>query len=287
MGTRKSSRTNIPIDERRALTDELKRIIIDRSYGIGIVGVASTDRFEGAPKGHGPNDYIPDANAVIVVGLPIIDGVADHASYLEESEIVKDEDVYVGRDGVTRVYNPKLALRNQINMRSAHESLNMEIQILGIYAGAFLESKGYKTVVIPTTYGTTFSWPTNTNPDFPINIHGFGPFSHRHAAVAAGLGEFGLNNLLLTPQWGPRNRFTSIITRAPLLADPIPGQTICLGEKCSLCIRSCSGQAFGKLFQFDVAGHMNEVAKFDHLKCERGGYSCLKKCISSCPIGAF
>ncbi|MDR1797007.1 MAG: hypothetical protein LBR44_06105 [Clostridiales Family XIII bacterium] len=287
MGTRKSAPADLPPESRQELTDELKRIIRDRSYGIGIVGVASVDRFAGAPKGHGPLDYIPDANAVVVIGLPILDGVADHAGYLEGSEIVKEEDTYVGRDGVRRIYNPRLALRNQINLRSAHESLNMEIQILGIYAGALLESRGYKTLVVPTTYGTTFSWPTNTNPDFPINVNGFGPFSHRHAAVAAGLGEFGLNNLLLTPQWGPRNRFTSIITRAPLVADPLLEGDICLREKCALCVKACRGGAFGDVFAFDVAGHSNTVAKFDHLKCEQGGRSCLKRCISACPIGSF
>ncbi|HWQ43259.1 MAG TPA: hypothetical protein VN456_14655 [Desulfosporosinus sp.] len=290
MGTRISGSTDLPLKERQDLTDELKRIIKDRSFGIGIVGVASIDRFDGAPEGHGPRAYIQDANAVIVIGLPIIDGVADHEHYLENSEIVKEEDFYEGIDGVKRVYNPRLALQNQINLRSGHESLNMEIQILSIYAGAFLESKGYKTVAIPTTYGMTFSWRSDTfsaKPEYPANVNGFGPFSHRHAAVAAGLGEFGLNNLLLTLQWGPRNRFTSIITRAPLVADPVLNEKVCLGEKCAKCLKSCPGAAFGEIFAFEGGGRTNKMAKFDHLKCEQVYGGCLKKCISSCPIGAF
>jgi ferredoxin len=291
VGLRKSASADLPLQIRREITGELKRIICERSFGLSLVGIASVDRFAGAPKGHGPRDFIPDANAVIVIGLPIIDGVADHDGYFSESEIVKDEDFYVGNDGVKRVYYPRLTLRNQINARAGHESLNMEIQILSIYAGAYLESQGYKTLSVPTTYGTTFSWPSNLygsgKADFPVNVNGFGPFSHRHAAVAAGLGEFGLNNLLLTPQWGPRIRLTTVITRAPLTPDTLLAERVCMGEKCSLCVKNCPGGALGDIIECEIAGKVNIKARHDFIKCEQTYGSCMKKCISSCPVGAF
>lgn len=288
MGTRKSSRTDIPLFKRKELTNKLKLIINERSSGIGIVGVASIDRFENSPKGHGPRDFISDANAVVVLGLPILDGVADYANYeMKDSEIVTDEDIYVGKDGIKRIYNPRLALQNQVNLRSAHEALNMEIQILSIYAGAFLENEGYKSLVMPTTYGTTFSWQMNVDKDYPRNVKGIGQFSHRHAAVAAGLGSFGLNNLLLTPNWGPRNRFTTIITRAPLIADELTNISSCLGEKCSKCVDSCCAKAFGDVFEFEAAGVKQKMAKFDHFKCEGAYGLCKRACISSCPVGSF
>ncbi len=66
-------------------------------------------------------------------------------------------------------------------------------------------------------------------------------FSHRHAAYLAGLGTFGVNNMLLTPRYGPRVRFTSILTTAPLPPDPIMEEELCI--RCMRCARSCPAQA--------------------------------------------
>ena len=69
-----------------------------------------------------------------------------------------------------------------------------------------------------------------------------GVLSHKHAAVQAGLGEFGVSNLLLTPQFGPRQRFVQILTDAELT----PGKPLNLGlckktiSECDYaCIRAC------------------------------------------------
>jgi epoxyqueuosine reductase QueG len=62
-------------------------------------------------------------------------------------------------------------------------------------------------------------------------------FSHRHAAFLAGLGTFGVNNVLLTPEFGPRVRFTSVFTEAAIPPDPIQDETLC--TRCMLCVRAC------------------------------------------------
>jgi epoxyqueuosine reductase QueG len=72
-------------------------------------------------------------------------------------------------------------------------------------------------------------------------------FSQRHAAVAAGLGEFGWNGVALVPDVGPRVRFVSIITTAPLDPDPMySGPSLCKPDACrklgggvQLCVRVC------------------------------------------------
>ena len=69
-------------------------------------------------------------------------------------------------------------------------------------------------------------------------------FSQRHAATRAGLGEFGFSNIVLTPEFGPRVRFVSIITEAELEPDPLITEKICLREKCGgrdgpICLRRC------------------------------------------------
>jgi epoxyqueuosine reductase len=269
----------------QVLTKNLKKWVAELSHGVGLVGVASIDRFANAPEGHTPQSFLPDANAVVVIGLPIVEGLTDFDHFMEESKVVKEEDTYEDKDGVTRKWNPRRVLRNHIERRCSHEVINMELQTISMYIAIFLERAGYKSVYLPTTYGQTFSWPGNTNRDFPRVPKEFGPFSHRHAAVAAGLGELGLNNLLLTPQYGPRNRFVSIITTAPLIADPLLQKPVCLGEKCSLCIKNCGGKAFGKVYELNVGGHKNRLARIDVGLCHKGFQICFKKCITACPLG--
>jgi epoxyqueuosine reductase QueG len=266
-----------------ALTEALKQAIANRSDGIAMVGVAPTDRFGSSPPGHGPRDFIPDANAVVVIGYPIADGLTDLASFMEDSELVKDEGTYKDWEGREFTWNPKRALRNHIERRSSHEIINIELQTLSMYAANFLEKNGHKSIYLPTTYGQTFSWRSNIDWSYPHALQG--PFSHRHAAVAAGLGEFGLNNLVLTRKYGPRNRFVTVITRAPLAPDPLLEGTICLGETCSQCVRRCHGQAFGEVYELNVGGHENRLAKIDIGACMRGFDACYKGCIAACPIG--
>lgn len=262
----------------KQLTEKLKLFIEERSHGFGLIGVASIDRFQNAPQGHHPRDFIKDAQAVVVIGLPIVEGLADFACFLKKSELIKDEEVPVS-DGAEKTWNPRTATLNHIERRGSHEIVNIELQTLSMYGAAFLEKNGFKSVYLPTTYGQTFSWP-NTLPDQQV-----GPFSHRHAAVAAGLGEFGLNNLLLTPQYGPRNRFVSIITQAPLVANSLIKKPVCLGETCSLCIKHCGGQSFGEKYELTIGGHVNRLAKIDTAACLQGFGTCFKKCLTICPVG--
>jgi len=68
-----------------------------------------------------------------------------------------------------------------------------------------------------------------------------GDISHKHVAVAAGLGRFGLSNLVITERYGPRVRFTSIVTNAPLESDPLIEGDLC--DQCKTCIEACPSGA--------------------------------------------
>jgi epoxyqueuosine reductase len=59
-------------------------------------------------------------------------------------------------------------------------------------------------------------------------------------AVAAGLGQLGLNGQLLTPFAGPRIRLNVIITNAPLLLDePVDYGVPAVCDACKACVRNC------------------------------------------------
>ncbi|MBI1987626.1 MAG: epoxyqueuosine reductase [Nitrospinae bacterium] len=86
----------------------------------------------------------------------------------------------------------------------------------------------------------------------------FGDFSHRHAAAAAGLGQFGRNTLLITPQFGPRVWLGSVITTAPLEATPVAAGLSPCCNGCHRCVEVCPVQA--------LTGD-----RIDAAQCARGG----------------
>ncbi|MCB2193932.1 MAG: hypothetical protein KQI62_20325 [Deltaproteobacteria bacterium] len=67
----------------------------------------------------------------------------------------------------------------------------------------------------------------------------------KDAAVLAGLGVVGKNNLLLTPQWGPNVRLRAVLIQEQLPAgSPLNDFQPCLG--CDMpCLSACPQEAFG------------------------------------------
>jgi len=93
----------------------------------------------------------------------------------------------------------------------------------------FLESGGYESVA----FG-----PEAAIGDYPRLK---GDLSHKHSAVLCGLGSFGINNLLLTPEHYARVRLASVVTTAPLDYDePL---TISVCHQCLKCVRECPSGA--------------------------------------------
>ncbi len=273
----------------KILTSEVKNELY--RLGAKMVGIASVDRFEGSPVGHHPCDYIPSAKSVIVMVMPIASGLMDWNSFMEKSEMVPEVEVYKKPDGTEQVWSPRVTLRKHIERRCSYEVVNMELQTISMYGTLMLEEYGYKSLYLPTTYGMTLSWPGNYIWDFPKMKSGGGPFSHRHAAVAAGLGMFGRNNLFMTEKYGSRVRLVSIITEAELEPDPMLEEQICLGEKCNKCVKSCPSGAFTEeTYEYNVGTATVQVCKMDIEKC-RGYYKdsvmgtqCGRECMTACPL---
>ena len=98
-----------------------------------------------------------------------------------------------------------------------------------------------------------------------------GDVSHRHAAVAAGLAEIAWNGLAITPEYGMRVRWNSIITDAPLTPDPLyDGPPICQPDKCdTLCVKRCPSEAFSdtETITASFGDKTCEYAKLDKLRC--------------------
>jgi len=67
----------------------IKEMAID--LGADIVGIASADRFEGAPPGHGPLDLMSDSKSIIVMGIRIPDPVVEYETYHLKMEDIPQE----------------------------------------------------------------------------------------------------------------------------------------------------------------------------------------------------
>jgi epoxyqueuosine reductase len=113
-------------------------------------------------------------------------------------------------------------------------------------------------------------------------------FSQKLAARMAGLGWIGKSCLLVTPDHGPRVRWCTVLTDAPLKPTGTPLEPRC--GKCTECVDICPVHAFtGR--PFDPAEPRE--ARFDAAACDRyframeaaGKPSVCGMCVYVCPYG--
>ena len=115
-----------------------------------------------------------------------------------------------------------------------------------------------------------------------------GHFSHKMGAHLAGLGWIGKSCLLITPQVGPRARWCTVLTDAPLAPTGEAMAQRC-GD-CTACVDICPVQAYtGRPFRADEP----REARFDVFKCDAyqkareqavGAHVC-GLCLYVCPYG--
>jgi epoxyqueuosine reductase QueG len=82
-----------------------------------------------------------------------------------------------------------------------------------------------KAMTVPPSYPLHMSYETKGT---------VGDVSLRHAAVAAGLGNFGRNNLVIHPKMGSRVVFSAVITDLELPSDPAVTEKLC--TDCMACV---------------------------------------------------
>jgi epoxyqueuosine reductase QueG len=178
--------------------------------GMDLCGIAPVSRFEGAPEGTHPQDFLPGCKSVISIGVRLMDGVIQAIFRNFEDGNRVAQGIY-GSFGYALLPNFQL--------------------FYAVYEIAQYIERTTGAVATPTQVG-----PMNNG----MSI------SQRHAAVAAGLGEFGWLSIVLTPHFGPRNRFGAILTTAELEPDPMySGPRLC-NPGCNICTTVCPTGALSK-----------------------------------------
>ena len=79
--------------------------------------------------------------------------------------------------------------------------------------------------------------------DWDYKNASYGRLSTRHLGIESGLGTFGLEVNILTPEFGPRIYLTGILTELELEPDERITEQVCIGESCSRCLYSCPTDA--------------------------------------------
>ncbi|HSR13623.1 MAG TPA: hypothetical protein VLS90_19400 [Thermodesulfobacteriota bacterium] len=254
-------------DDQSLLTKEVRELALRE--GAMLFGISGVDRFEGAPRGHHPAEILKEARTVVTFAIPLVEQIADWEELFPNSEILKTEI----RETMLQDY-----LYSEVNYNFINDRLNQ----IALRVTLFLQAKGFRSILFPATFGSAYKHFHDMMPGW------MGLFSQRHAAVRAGLGEFGLNNVVVTPEYGPRVRFNSVITRAPLQVSPLLQKKACLGAKCSLCLKKCGGQAISLLPSFDEKGiWLNPVTRTDMPLCRKRRVEvfCYGRCLQICPVG--
>jgi epoxyqueuosine reductase QueG len=134
-------------------------------------------------------------------------------------------------------------------------TISRELSLIAYKMAKFLRHSGWQSFYLPVA---------KQNDRFRT-----APFYHMPAMYLAGLGTLGLNCCILTPEFGPRVKVTSIITDAPLPAGRPMEQEMC--SHCNLCVDNCPIGAI------DGKGWKNPFA------C--ASYGCCGTCMAICPVG--
>jgi len=218
-----------------------------KSLDIPLVGIADVKRWENPPfQPWMPREFFPQSIFPEAKSVIVI-GLPVALPVLETSPSIFYRELYMTVNSLLDQYSYRLA--NFLN-------------ICG-YPSIFIPRDGYAGIDVLLTNPIAF-------------------FSHRHAALLAGLGSFGVNNMLLTPEYGPRVRFGSIFTAAELPGDPLLDRDLC--TRCMRCVRMCPASALkeqdypaGLTEKKSCAAHSSEL--------NRQGISPCGICIKVCPVG--
>ena len=220
---------------------DLKQKIIDfaKKDGVDLIGFADRSRFEALPPRQNPFSIFPEAKTVILIGKRICRG---SLRGVEEGSNFGDYALF----GKNWLEDEFLAL-------SAYNLTN------------FIESHGWEAAPVFPNPWELEPAGVPVAPDRPApNVYP----NFDYAAVACGLCTVSYNRILMTKEFGSRQRFHMILTDAELESSPLLEENVCDG--CRKCADACPLGAISKkeTEQIEICGQKFTVGKIDYEKCK-------------------
>jgi epoxyqueuosine reductase len=145
------------------------------------------------------------------------------------------------------------------------------LRIMAFKLANEIEKDGFLATLVPTEGSEFGYWYADRRTLM-------GDVSIKYAGFLAGLGNFGLNHLLITKDHGPRVRMTAIMTDAPFAAgEPTGGLVNEMCARCKRCVDICPSNAIG------ADGSMDRGKCASYMFEELGGLRC-GLCVKVCPL---
>jgi epoxyqueuosine reductase len=224
-----------------------------RSKGADYFGVADLGRAVNKLSTPYEKKLVSKYPAAVSVGVSLLNGIVDGLSDVNDFKSVKNYWFHV------------------------YEAVNPRIDEITLEIGRAIMKQGYNALIVPASQTVDVA-----------DLSGL--FSHKKAASLAGLGWIGKSCLLITPDRGPRVRFGTVLTDAPLVADsPLEGGG-CGG--CKKCVVSCPSQAFsGKAWKPTESREERMDARkcYDYIRLTRKPAADVPACgicVYVCPFGS-
>jgi epoxyqueuosine reductase QueG len=204
----------------------LKEKLKQHAYELGadLVGFGNIERCRHAPLMMSPQGLMPGAKTVLVMALHHPDACIELGGEKHPQEI---------------------------GPYSVQYLMNSRLDEMSYRMGTFLEKQGYGAIPIASSN----IWRYNSYKDLDAI---FAPdVSNIYMPVVAGLADMGYNGLALTPEFGARNRFVTVVTDAVVEPDPlIPPGTVC--DHCMLCRKHCPSLALSKEIKGEKVLHIED-----------------------------
>ncbi len=220
------------------LTEDLKAYA--RELGVDLMGVAPVSRWEKAPLEHSPLGIMPESRSVFVCGLHFLDA---------NTELAAEEDPRRPGPGYSEM------------------NATFRLSDIGLLLARWLQAREQRALAIPCTLLWAYRPLAGAERGWMADLVQY------YAAVAAGLGEIGWHNLCITPEYGTRQRFMTVVTDAEL--DPSPmyeGEPLC--DKCLLCAQNCPTGCFEKevngMCSVEIEGHTYTFPNRNLWRCAIG-----------------
>ena len=221
--------------------------------GADLTGIGSMERFEGTVPGKDPRYIAPSAKTIIGLGFRVLRGTlrgneegTQFFQYPEMSVVHLDE-----------IYIPSVLRK----------------------VCCLLEDAGFEGVPLRAEPDRAHTSDPDTNPEhFPVHRISAVPaapgrpapdvmIDFNQAAVLCGMGEMGYGGVVLTPQFGPLQRFAFILTDAEVEPDEIMEPSLC--DQCGDCMSAWPGNAYGNstIEQFTAGNGTVPVLSPDSWQC--------------------
>lgn len=234
-------------------TEEIRNYILTE-LNADLCGICPASALADEPEEYRATDIMPGCKSIIVFGKRMPDGAVQAA-------MRKLED---GNKAAESIYSTYAA--------EFMPAYNLFFDTFNLCN--FMERKfRYSSVPLPNGPMQN-GLPINTDlPMFAGPYKAGIPLNIDKAAMAAGLGEFGWSNHLLTPEFGPRVHLAAILTNAELDYDqPYHGKPLCNPASCGICAKLCPVGAIEPVADKNAAtlsagGKTVTVSKFHPNRC--------------------